>query len=129
MRLFDALSAFLAHVRRTLKPLWDLAAELFRLFFVRKGRGAKLKPWMLVRRSNAKGEQPAPRASDEDIRRVLERMLQLDDASRLSERAVGFAGAGADFFARPVEVREMVEALVRENPPFLHIAREQPAEE
>lgn len=129
LRLFDAVAAFFARLRRTLKPLFDLAREIFRLLFVRKSRGAKLKPWMLVRRSKAKGEALAPNASDEDIRRVLERMQQLDDTSRLSERAVGFAGAGADYFASSAEVGEMVEALVRENPPFLHIARDQPAED
>ena len=129
LRFFDAIHAFFERIRKTLKPLFDLAAEFLRIFLIRRKGGAKIKPWMLVRRSKAKGEADAARASDEDIRRLLERMDQLDDSARLSERAVGFTGAGADYFARPVEVREMVEALIRENPPFLHIAREAPAED
>jgi hypothetical protein len=129
LRLTDAIHAFLARIRRTLGPLWQMASEILRLFLVRKEGRAKIKPWMLVRRSKAKGEAAEPKASDEDIRRLLERMSQLDDAGRLSERAVGFQGDAADFFCRPNEVREMVEALIRENPPFLHIAREAPAED
>jgi hypothetical protein len=129
LRLFEAFSAFFERIRRTLGPLWTLFSEIMRLLFVRKGKGAKIKPWMLIRRSKAKGAAEAPRATDDEIRRLLERMEQLDDASQLSQRAVGFAGGGADYFAQPEQVREMVEALIRENPPFLHIAREAPAED
>jgi hypothetical protein len=54
-------------------------------------------------------------------------MRRLNDVAKLTTKAVGFAGAGADFFADPREVEDLVEALVRENPPFLHVAREQPS--
>jgi hypothetical protein len=113
----------LARLGRTLAELWRFAAALFNTFFPRK-RTKRIRPWMLVRRAKGRPTEAQPVANEEDVRRLMERMKQLDDSRRLATTAVGFAGNGADFFARPDEVEEIVRELVRQNPPFLHIARE-----
>jgi hypothetical protein len=114
---------------QTLSELWGFALTL--LGFKRRDKHAKnaVKPWMLVmRRDKAREGQSRASVSEADIQRLLERMKGLEDSTALTERAVGFAGHSADYFADPREVERIIEAIIRENPPFLHIAREQPAE-
>lgn len=126
LRLLD----FLARLRRTLAQLWQFASALLGAFFPQRGRRRrKLRPWMIVRRAKNRAASPELVASEADARRLLERMKQLDDTTRLAERVVGFSGSGADFFAEPREVEAIIEALIRQNPPFLHIARERPADD
>lgn len=115
---------------RTFAQLWRFAAELLAAFLTRRKSKRKIQPWMLIRRSKNKALHPhEAKASEADIKRMLERMHDLDDAGRLSEKAVAFAGSGADFFADPREAEAIITALIRENPPFLHIACENPAPE
>jgi len=125
LRLLDLL----ARLRKTLARLWEFASALLGAFFSRRGKKRRLRPWMVVRRAKNRTGAPELAANETDVRRLLERLKQLDDTARLSERAVGFAGSGADFFAEPREVEAVVESLIRQNPPFLHVARERPADD
>ncbi len=114
---------------RTLAELWSFALALLGFAGPKRNRSRKIKPWMaVIRRGKTGSAQPASTASEADIRRLLERMKCLDDASALSEKAAAFAGQSAGFFADPREVERIIEELIRQNPPFLHIARELPAE-
>jgi len=113
----------------TLQELWKFALALFGVRSPRDAAPRRVKPWMMVlRRGKGKTAQAAPSVSEGDIQRLLDRMKGLEDASALTERAVAFAGQSADYYADPAEVERLIEAIVRANPPFLHIARERPAE-
>jgi hypothetical protein len=120
---------FLSRLARTLAQLWRLASGMLGAFFPQRARRRKLRPWMIVRRAKNRSGAPELTASEADVRRLLERMKLLDDTNRLAVETVGFAGQGADFLAQPREVEAIVEALIRENPPFLHVAREGRADE
>lgn len=126
-----ALSHYWAALLRlwsTLAELWGFALALLGIRERRKHATRSVKPWMLVmRRAKAGASEKAASVSEGDIQRLLERMKGLEDSAVLTERAVAFAGQAADFYADPREVERIIEALIRENPPFLHIARECPA--
>jgi len=121
-RLLDPLLRALAALGQLLRFAGDLLAA-----FLPQRRRRRLRPWMIVRRGRARAGAPELEVSRAEAERLLERMRQLDDTALLSERALGFASAGADHFADPRHVESLVAALIRENPPFLHIARDRPA--
>lgn len=115
---------------QTLAELWKFALALLGFKNKRDAGKRRIKPWMVViRRGKTRSEQQPAAVSEGDIQRLLMRMKGLDDAAALTERAVSFAGQSADFYADPSEVERIIEALVRQNPPFLHIARLQPADD
>jgi hypothetical protein len=120
------LTDFFDRIKKTLGPMWQMASAFLAIFFPKKKGKVRIRPWMIVRRGKGKAADQEATPDEADVRRLLERIHDLDDASLLSDRAVGFAGVGADFFAKPRDIEEMVESLVRQNPPFLHIARECP---
>jgi hypothetical protein len=126
---FRALAALLARIAATFGPLWRLLRELLAAFFGRKGRAVNVRSWVIVRRAKSRAVEREAHVSEADTRRLLERMKEMNDSALLAEKAVHFAGEGADFFADPREVERIIEALIRENPPFLHIAREGAAPE
>lgn len=122
-------------LERMVKPfvhLWKFAAQMLALFFpwlvVRQKKKKLPAPWLVIqRRGKANGQTfDTEHAEEADVRRLLERMKYLNDTAQLATHAIGFAGRGADFFANAADVEEIVESLIRENPPFLHIARELP---
>ena len=127
--LAQRMLAFFGRVTATVRQFWEFAAAMLGIFIPGMSRKKKLKPWMKVRRGKAKEGDRELVANEADVRRLLERMRELNDARCLSEKAVEFAGEGADFFAQPRQVESVVAALVRNNPPFLHLARERPAED
>jgi hypothetical protein len=126
--LAERFSGFFTSVGHWLGALFGFASQMLGLFFPGLGKKRKLRPWMLVRRGKAREDSKELAASETDIRRILERLKQLEDTRVLSERAVGFTGSGSDYFCDPREVEQIIEALVRQNPPFLHIAREAPSD-
>jgi hypothetical protein len=123
------LLGFISRFTKTVGQLWLFASAMLGMFFPGLSRKRKLKPWMKVRRGKGREGDKELVASEADVRRLLERMRELDDSRMLSEKAADFAGEGADFFAEPRQVEAVVKALVVSNPPFLHIARERPAED
>jgi hypothetical protein len=126
---FSRYWSALLQLWRAVSELWSFALALLGFRRAKQRVEKKVKPWMMVlRRQSAKESKTTATATEADIQRLLERMNGLDDASSLTERAVGFAGQSSDYFADPREVARIIEALIRENPPFLHIARERPAE-
>jgi len=127
--VFSHFWARLERLWQTISEMWAFALAL--LGFGKSGNKARsIKPWMVVlRRGKAKPATPTVNASESDIRRLIERIKDLDDSDKLSERAVAFAGQSADFFADRREVERIIEELIRQNPPFLHIARERPADD
>src|SRR5437868_5176575 len=122
-------SEFFGRIGKTVGEFWEFARSLLSVFFPGLGRKRKLRPWMSVRRGRGRQGDRELLANDADVRRLLDRMKELDDSSRMVEKAVGFSGQGADFFANARSIEAMVAALVRENPPFLHIARDRPADD
>src|SRR5258708_39098452 len=123
------LQGFISRFTKTFGQLWAFAAAMLSMFFPGLSRKRKLKPWMKVRRGKGREGDKELVASEADVRRLLERMRELDDSRMLSEKAADFAGEGADFFAQPRQVEAVVRALVGNNPPFLHVARERPSED
>lgn len=122
-------SEYFGRIGKTVGDLWELVRSLLGIFFPGVARRRKLRPWMSIKRGRARQGDRELAVSEADIQRLLARMEALDDSSRMVEKAVGFAGQGADFFANARTVEQMVEALIRENPPFLHIARDRPAQD
>ena len=122
------LSNFWEAVSKTFGPLFKLIRDIAGAFFGRGEKKLKIKPWMIVRRTRGRAVSRDAKVEESDIRRMLERMHELNDSSFLADRAVRFASNGSDYFAKPHEVEEMVSALLHQNPPFLHIARELPSD-
>ncbi len=124
-RAVERLLAPIARLIGTLRSVWRLARELLGAFIPAFRKKRKLRPWMIVRRT-AKLKQGVDgvEATEDDVRKLLERMRSLEDLGALNHAAVGFRGAGEDYLADSRQLEAMVTELVRQNPPFLHIARE-----
>jgi hypothetical protein len=112
-----------------LSQLWRTALQMLRALFPHWRRSRQLRPWMLVLRRKARSRTQNLTVSAEQTARLLERMRNLDDCAELAQRAVAFSGSGTDFFADPERVERIIEALIRENPPFLHLACDGPSGE
>jgi hypothetical protein len=109
-----------------LAHLWRTALQMLRALFPHWRRSRHLRPWMLVLRRKAHASAQSLTVSEEQTARLLERMRNLDDCAELARRAVAFSGSGTDFFADPGRVERIIAALIRENPPFLHLACDAP---
>ncbi|MEP6754555.1 MAG: vWA domain-containing protein [Chthonomonadales bacterium] len=127
-RFLIYLSTFWESISRTVKPLFALIRDIFNAFFGRSGQKTTIRPWMIVRRTKKRAVTREAVASEADIRRMMERMHDLNDSANLADRAVRFSGSDQDFFGKPEEIEAMVMELLRQNPPFLHIARELPSD-
>ena len=110
-----------------LSQLWQTALQRLRALFPQWRRSRRLRPWMLVVRRRSLSPAQNLTVSEEQTARLLERMRNLDDCAELARRAVAFSGNGTDFFADPGRVERILEALIRENPPFLHLACHAPS--
>src|SRR5687768_10959062 len=107
--LADRLLGFFGAVSGFLGRLFGFASQMLAAFFPGLGKKRKLRPWMLVRRGKAGQGTKELVASEADIRRILQRLKQLEDTRALSDRAVGFTGTGADYLCDPREVEQIIE--------------------
>src|ERR1051326_3487743 len=77
--------AFFSRISTTIRQFWEFAAAMLGIFVPGIHRKKKLKPWMKVRRGKAREGDRELVANEADVRRLLERMRELDDARCLSE--------------------------------------------
>src|SRR5947207_10189540 len=86
--LAERFAGFFITAWRWFGQLVGFASQMLALFFPGLGRKRKLRPWMLIRRGKAGQGTKELVASESDIRRMLERLKQLDDTHALCGRAV-----------------------------------------
>ena len=99
-----------------LKAWLAFMAELASLLGARRSRE---RPWKVkIARRNQNIA-----LSDNEIERLLQRQKDLKDLERLSDAAARFKLPESDFFADPAQMQRLIHRILKENPPWLYVAR------
>ncbi len=100
----------------TLKLWLTILVEIASLFGCRKSRP---RPWQV--RIAQRGIS-VPQTSQE-VQVLLQRQKDLNDVDRLADVAARFKLPESDFFADPTRIERLMQRILQENPPWLHISR------
>jgi hypothetical protein len=110
--------------RHILKSAWQFLRALLATIFdwIRSWRDARkrrLRPWQVFISSRAKAGAAIPGRREA----LLTRHKSLGDIEKLADFAAGFGLPESSYFADPVQAERLMNRLLADNPPWLHVNR------